>query len=51
MVKERKKIDIGDYFSDFKLATNLLGWEPKVTLEEGLKKTVSYYRENLENYV
>lgn len=48
---ERKKIDIGNYFSDFQLATDLLGWEPKVMLEEGLNKTVSYYRENLEKYV
>jgi nucleoside-diphosphate-sugar epimerase len=25
-------------------ARTLLGWEPKVTLEEGLAKTVDYFR-------
>ena len=28
-------------------AKNLLGWEPKVPLETGLKSTVAYYREQL----
>ena len=27
---------------------SLLGWEPKVSLEEGLKKTVGYFREKVE---
>lgn len=29
---------------DLTLAKKLLGYEPKVTLEEGLKKTIDYYR-------
>lgn len=28
-------------------AKNLLGWEPKVSLDEGLKKTIPYFREKL----
>ena len=28
---------------DITLARNKLGWEPKVTLEEGLKKTIEYF--------
>ena len=31
---------------DITKARNILGWEPKVTLEEGLKKTVEYYKNN-----
>ena len=29
---------------DISLAKTALGWEPTVTLEEGLKETISYFR-------
>jgi len=48
---KRKKIDIGDYYSDFSLIHNELGWEPKVSLEKGLKRTLEFFRKNLENYI
>jgi UDP-glucose 4-epimerase len=48
---ERKRIDIGDYYSDFTAIRTALGWEPKVSLREGLRRTVEYYRENLRHYV
>jgi dTDP-glucose 4,6-dehydratase len=32
---------------DISKARELLGWEPKVTLDEGLKKTIQYFRERL----
>jgi dTDP-glucose 4,6-dehydratase len=32
---------------DITRARTLLGWEPKVTLEEGLKKTLEYFREKV----
>jgi dTDP-glucose 4,6-dehydratase len=33
---------------DITRARTLLGWEPKVTLEEGLSKTVDYFREKVK---
>ena len=45
--EERKKIDIGDYYSDFGRITAELGWRPEVSLEQGLQRTVAYYRERL----
>jgi len=33
---------------DISKAKEILGWEPKVTLEEGLQKTIEYYKNNLE---
>jgi dTDP-glucose 4,6-dehydratase len=33
---------------DITRARTLLGWEPKVNLEEGLKKTVGYFKEKVE---
>lgn len=48
---ERKRIDIGDYYSDYSLIQAELGWEPQVSLLDGLSKTLKYYRENLEHYL
>ena len=41
---DHKVIDIGDYYGDYQLFHSLTGWQPKVELEEGLKKTVDYFR-------
>ncbi|QDC47509.1 NAD-dependent epimerase/dehydratase family protein [Candidatus Methylopumilus universalis] len=47
---ERKVIDIGDYYSDFNLIKNELGWEPKISLKIGLKKTLEFYKNNHRHY-
>jgi len=47
---ERKTIDIGDYYSDFSLITEDLGWQPKVSLNEGLLLTLDYYEKYNEHY-
>jgi len=33
-----------DISSDIALAKSVLGWEPRVTLEDGLKETIGYFR-------
>ncbi len=48
--EERKKIDIGDYYSDYQLINNMLGWKPKISLHDGLEKTMAYYREYMGKY-
>jgi UDP-glucose 4-epimerase len=48
--KERKSIDIGDYYSNFSLIEKELGWSPKVNLSEGLQKTMDYYKANNQHY-
>ncbi|GAV26220.1 Vi polysaccharide biosynthesis protein VipB/TviC [Carboxydothermus islandicus] len=40
--------DVRDSLADISLARNILGFEPKVSLEEGLKKTVEWHRRKLE---
>ncbi len=48
---ERKRIDIGDYYSDFSRIRSVLGWTPQVPLREALARTVAYYREHLDKYL
>jgi nucleoside-diphosphate-sugar epimerase len=40
---ERKKIDIGDYYGDFRKIHEKLGWEPRTSLEEGIALSLDYY--------
>lgn len=47
---ERKAIDIGDYYGDHTLFSQVYGWTPVVDLADGLRKTVDYYREHGERY-
>jgi UDP-glucose 4-epimerase len=47
---ERKKIDIGDYYSDYSYIQRELNWNPKVTLKEGLSKTIDFYKKHRNNY-
>jgi UDP-glucose 4-epimerase len=48
--KERKKIDIGDFYSDYSKIRNELGWEPKISIREGLQKTFEYYKKHKQYY-
>ncbi len=47
---EHKAIDIGDYYSDFSLFNSITGWEPKIGLDEGLKRTVKYFTPRIALY-
>lgn len=42
--RERQQVDPGDYYADVTKVRRLLGWEPRTSLEEGLTKTIEYYR-------
>ena len=48
---DRKKIDIGDYYSDDTLVRETLGWKPVVPIEEGIGMTLDYYKTRLPDYV
>jgi UDP-glucose 4-epimerase len=48
---ERKAIDIGDYYSNHRLASDLLQWQPQVNLSAGLARTLAYYRQHLAAYL
>ena len=40
--------DIKETWADIDKAKNLLGWEPQVSLDEGLEKSVQWYMDNRE---
>lgn len=48
---ERKRIDIGDYYGDYRRIRSKLGWRPLVGLRDGMTRTVDYFREHLEHYL
>jgi len=47
----RKRIDIGDYYANDQRIRSELGWTPQVDLQEGLARTMDYYRRHLAHYL
>ncbi len=48
---ERKKIDIGDYYSDFYRIKSSIDWSPRISLAKGMLLTLKYYKERLGDYL
>jgi dTDP-glucose 4,6-dehydratase len=45
-----EKSEVRILLGDNKKAKEILGWEPKHSLEQGLKKTIEHVRKNIKNY-
>jgi UDP-glucose 4-epimerase len=48
---DRKAIDIGSFYTDSSKFAAATGWSPRVTLRDGLRRTVDFYREHLAHYL
>jgi UDP-glucose 4-epimerase len=48
---EKKRIDIGSFYSDSSKFKTTAGWSPSVALREGLARTIQFYRANLARYL
>jgi UDP-glucose 4-epimerase len=48
---EKKVIDIGSFYADSSRFRALVGWNPCVTLRDGLARTLAYYREHQDKYL
>lgn len=48
--KDRKTIEIGNYVADIKKIRDELGWQPKVSVDEGIAKTIDYYKKYKRYY-
>jgi nucleoside-diphosphate-sugar epimerase len=47
----RKRIDIGDFVTDDRRFRALTGWAPAIGLDDGLARSLVYYRNHLASYV
>ena len=48
---EKKRIDIGSFYSDSTKFRQTVGWTPRVELREGLERTIAFYRQHMRQYV
>jgi nucleoside-diphosphate-sugar epimerase len=48
--KERKEVEPGDYYTDISKIKRMVGWSPRTGLEEGLQKTIEFYRKYKKEY-
>ena len=49
--EERKRIDIGDFVTDDRRFRELTGWAPRIGLDDGLTRSLKYYRRHLSDYI
>jgi len=47
---DRKKIDIGDYYSSYALIEDELGWRPTVSIRAALENTLKYFEPCWQEY-
>jgi nucleoside-diphosphate-sugar epimerase len=48
---DRKKIDIGDYYSSYARYQQDTGWRPRHSLTHTLERTLAYYAEHRDHYL
>lgn len=49
--EERRKIDIGDYYSSHDKFTASTGWKPLIPLDRTLDRTIAFFQQNLSHYL
>lgn len=47
---ERKAQEPGDFYSDVGKIRRVVGWQPETSLEDGLARTIAFYREHKPHY-
>lgn len=48
--QERKEVEPGDYYADITKIKRFTGWRPRVSLEDGIARTIEYYRKYKKEY-
>ncbi len=48
---DKKRIDIGSFYSDSTKFQQAVGWKPRIELREGLRQTLAFYRQHMTHYV
>jgi len=49
--EDRKAIDVGDFVCDYSLFSSQFSWKPRTKFQEGIKKSIEYFRNKLEHYI
>jgi UDP-glucose 4-epimerase len=47
---ERKAQEPGDFYSDITKIRTFVGWEPRTSLEDGIRHTIDFYRQHRQHY-
>jgi UDP-glucose 4-epimerase len=48
---DKKRIDIGSFYTDSSKFKQTVGWAPRVSLREGLRETLDFYSRHLPHYL
>jgi UDP-glucose 4-epimerase len=48
--EDKKRIDIGSFYTDSSKFRRAVGWQPQVDLRTGLERTIAFYRAHLATY-
>lgn len=48
--QERKEVEPGDYYADITKIRRVVNWEPHTVLDDGISKTIAYYRKYRKEY-
>jgi len=49
--EDRKAIDVGDFICDYSACRDQFGWEPKVSFEDGIQRSLEYFQKEIEHYI
>ena len=49
--EDRKAIDVGDFICDYSAFRDQFGWEPKVSFEDGIQRSINYFKKEIEHYI
>lgn len=47
---ERKALEPGDYYADISKIKAAIGWKPEISLDDGIKRTIEYYKKYRSHY-
>lgn len=48
--KEKRRIEVGDYYADISKIKSVIGWSPEIGLRQGIQKTIRFYIKNKGTY-
>ncbi len=49
--KNYQNVETGNFYADISKIHYDLDWTPKIKFEEGIKKTIEFYKQNLDKYI